>query len=288
MTNPLPARSSLPMANPLPMTLARRLALIIGVPAVLLVIGWTALTAIAWAGQGSFRVNLRVPVHSRTVTMAVEGQVSLRRGAAGLIRVTGTAHYALVRPSISWQSTSAGTSIRSRCRNLTGPCSFDYAVAIPGGVVASISDAAGDLTASGLSGRLTLAAESGAIRASALAGDVQISDQSGDITVAGLSGPDVIIKDESGNIGATGLTVQGVTVTDQSGDITLTFASVPRRVSVSCASGNIRLVLPRGPTAYRVDAHTSSGTTDTDVPTNSASAYVITATDQSGDISITR
>jgi hypothetical protein len=33
----------------------------------LLAIGWTALTAVAWAGLGSYRVNLAAPVHGATV-----------------------------------------------------------------------------------------------------------------------------------------------------------------------------------------------------------------------------
>lgn len=272
------------------MTTGRRVALAIGVPLAVATIGWTALTLVALAGQASYRVDLRVPVHSRTVAVAVDsGQISLRRGTAGLVRITGTAHYALIRPSITSQSTFEQTSVRSSCRSLTWPCSFDYAVAIPGGVDTKISDAVGHLTASGLGGRLALESDAGDIRASALTGDVLISDQSGDITAADLSGRDLVIKDQSGNISATGLTVSGVTVTNGSGDITLTFASVPARVLVTSEAGNINLLLPHGSTAYRVDARTSSGTTNLhDVPTDASSPHVITVTDQSGDISITR
>ena len=296
------------MTKSLPMTPGRRVALAIGVPVALVIIGWTALTAVAWAGQGSYRVHLRIPVRSHTLTLAVNsGQVSLRGRGTGIVRVTGTAHYSLVRPRVHWHSTSSGTSIHSSCENLTGPCSLDFAVTMPAGLTTDVSDDSGDLAASGLHGRVTLRAQSGNIEASAMTAGVLLSDQSGDITAAGLSGPSVIIKDSSGNVTADRLTGPSVTIKDQSGDVTaaglknpdmtvtdqsgniaLTFASVPARVQVTCDSGDVKVVLPGGSTTYRVDARTSSGSTSVQVPRNPASPHVITVTDQSGNITITR
>jgi DUF4097 and DUF4098 domain-containing protein YvlB len=171
---------------------------------------------------------------------------------------------------------------------VTGPCSFDYQVAMPAGAAADVTDGSGDLAARGLHGPVTLHTDSGQISATALTGDVLISNQSGDVTAAGLSGRNVVIRAGSGNIAATGLTGPGVTVTNQSGDVTLIFASVPGRVRVTCDSGNIKLVLPPGNTAYHLEARTSSGTTDLRVPKDTSSPHVITVTDQSGDISVTR
>ena len=50
------------MTGPLPLTKVRRLVLIIGVPLVFAVIAWAGLTAVAYAGQGSYPVRLAVPV----------------------------------------------------------------------------------------------------------------------------------------------------------------------------------------------------------------------------------
>ena len=58
------------MTNRLPMTPARWAALVIGIPLALLVIGWTALTAVAFAGLGSSRVSLAVPFHGRTAVVS--------------------------------------------------------------------------------------------------------------------------------------------------------------------------------------------------------------------------
>ena len=69
-------------------------------------------------------------------------------------------------------------------------------------------------------------------------------------------------------------------------DITVVFTKVPDLVKVSDSSGNIKLVFPPGPTAYRVSSNTSSGQTSVNVPQSLTSPHVISVTDQSGDITI--
>jgi hypothetical protein len=276
------------MTEPLRMTTARRFVLIAGTPVALLIIGWTALTAVAWAGQGSYRVNLDVATRGRPASLTVDsGELSIGPGAPGRLRVTGTARYALARSVVKWQSGPAGVSVSSRCRQLTGPCSFDYAVAVPPVGIAAVEDSSGDMTARGLTGRLTLRAGSGNIRVSSLSGKVRISDGSGDVSGSSLLGPELTISDDSGNVTLTGLASPDVTETSQSGDTTLTFASVPARVQVSADSGNVTLVLPPGAAAYRVTARSSDAIPAVHVPTNSSSPHVITVTDQSGNITIT-
>ena len=56
-------------------------------------------------------------------------------------------------------------------------------------------------------------------------------------------------------------------------------------MSIENGSGNITLVLPRGP-SYQVDARSSSGQVGVGVKTRPSAAYVISAIDGSGDISI--
>lgn len=276
------------MTKPLRMTTARRFFLIAGTPVALLIIGWTALTAVAWAAQGSYRVNLDIATRGRPASLTVgAGELSIGPGAPGRLRVTGTARYALARSVVKWQSGPAGASVSSRCRQLTGPCSFVYAVAVPPGGIAAVEDSSGDMTASGLTGRLTLQAGSGNVRVSSLSGKVRISDGSGDVTGSSLTGPELTISDDSGNVTLTGLASPDVTETSQSGNTTLTFASVPARVQVSADSGNVTLVLPPGAAAYRVTARSSDAIPAVRVPTNSSSPHVITVTDQSGNITIT-
>jgi hypothetical protein len=275
------------MTEPLRMTTARRFFLIAGTPLALLIIGWTALTAVAWAAQGSYRVNLDVATRGRPVSLTVDsGELSIGPGAPGRLRVTGTARYALARSTVKWQSGPAGVSVSSRCRQLTGPCSFAYAVAVPPGGIAVVEDSSGDMTVRGLAGRLTLRAGSGNVRVSSLPAEVRISDGSGDVSGSSLTGPELTISDDSGNVTLTGLASPAVTVASQSGNTTLTFARVPARVQVSADSGNVTLVLPPGAAAYRVAARSSDGSTVVHVPTNLTSLHVITVTDQSGNITI--
>lgn len=258
------------MSAPLPMTPGRIVALVIGVPLAMLVIGSTAVHEIAWAAQASYPVSLNLPVRGGAVTIAVDsGRLRVGPTADDRLRLTGTAHYSIARSRVTWSSTASGVSVNSQCRFPMGPCSFDYQIAVPAGRRAVISDSSGDLTLRGLSGPVHAELDSGNVRASGLSGAVTIEDNSGDITV-------------------TGLTSRQVTASADSGDITLTFTGVPDRVLVSDLSGDVRLVLPRGSTFYRVNARTSDGHTTVRVPHSPSATHVITVTNLSGNISITQ
>lgn len=278
------------MTSPLPMTAGRWVALVIGTPLALVAIGWTALTAVAWAGLGTTRVSLAVPVQPhQTAAVSVDtGDVSVSPGVAGLIRVHGILRYSLVAPQASWQRTPSAVTLHSRCRVPAGECSLDYAVTVPPAGRSEISVASGDLTATGLAGTVTLKSESGDVTAARIAGSATIGDESGDIVVSALSAGRAVITDASGNIDGTRVSSQDLTVRDLSGDITVVFTTVPATVTVSDSSGDITLVLPHGPAAYRVLASATSGNTTVTVPKSAFSPHVITATDQSGNITITQ
>ena len=119
------------MTGSLPMTPGRWVALVIGTPLALLVIGWTALSAVAWAGLGSYQFNLAMPVHGPAVAVSVdEGDISVGPGPAGRLRVHGTLRYSLVRPQLRWQRSPSAIALHSHCRVPTGLCSFGDWVAI--------------------------------------------------------------------------------------------------------------------------------------------------------------
>ena len=281
--------SSVPITagRPLPMTPWRRVALVIGTPLALLAIGYTALTAVAWAGLGSYRVNLAVPVHGRITAIGVDsGDVRISPGPGHLIRVRGTVRYSIVRPHLNWQRSRSGIAFRSTCELPTGECSFNYAITVPPSNRSEITDGSGDVTATGLAGTTVLTDASGNITATRLSGSTTISDNSGDIVVTSPAGGRVLIMNDSGDITGTGVSSQVLTAQDQSGDISVVFTKIPQRVQVSDSSGDITLVLPPGPTTYLVTASTSSGSTSINVPRSPTSPHVISATDQSGNITI--
>jgi hypothetical protein len=258
------------MTTPLPMTRGRRLALGIGVPLALILIGWTAVNEVAFAGIGSNPVRLDVPVHSGALRLGVgSADVRFTQAAGEQIRLTGKATYSIVRPTLTWKTSPAGVTLYPDCRFPTGVCGFALTAVLPAGLPLTIGDGDGNMTLQGLSGRVTASDNSGNILGSALSGTADLQAGSGDIRIGGLTSADVTASDNSGNV-------------------TLTFAKVPDRVVVSAGSGDVTLVLPPGPTLYHITAIASDGTSATHhVPASSASRHVIHVTDGSGNISIT-
>jgi Putative adhesin len=288
------------------LTRARRAVLVLGVPAVLAVLGWGAYNAVALADQVSYRVHVSAPVTGRRVSVSIgSADATFLPGSGRRILVNAALRGSLARPSFSWQSTAAGLALHSSCPPMmVGSCSLSYVIMAPGGLPVAVSDESGDLTvnnlggrvtlkdssgnlnAAGLSGTVSLAEGSGDVGASGLSGAVSVSDYSGDITVSGLRGGSVRLTSNSGEIAVTGLTGTKVVGRNGSGDITLTFTRVPRHVDVTDGSGNITIVLPPGATRYHVDARDVAGNAAVSVPQSRSSPYNITATDGSGNINI--
>jgi len=285
MTSPLPVMTG----RPLPMTAWRWVALVIGTPLALLAIGYTALTAVAFAGLGSYQINLATPVAGRTAVVNVDsGNVTVRPGPAGQLRVHGNLRYSLVRPRVSWRRSASRIAVRSHCHVPVGICLLNYTVTVPAGVRSSVTDGSGDLFTSGLTGSFTLKDGSGDITAARLSGTPTISDQAGDIFVSSISGTRAVITNSAGDITASGVSSRNLTVTNQAGDISVTFTKVPDRVRISDSAGDITLVLPPGPTTYRVSASASSGSTTISVPRSQTSPHLISVTSQSGDVTISQ
>lgn len=257
------------MTTPLPMTWGRRLALVIGVPLALAVIGWTGFNEVAFAAVGSYRVRLDVPLHGRTVRLSVNSANARVTQAAGdRLRVSGKATYSIVRSTVTWHYSPSGVAVSPDCHFPAGVCGLDLQAVLPAGRPAFLSDSSGDMTLQGLSGRVRADDNSGDINGSALSGDADLRAGSGNITIDGLSSA-------------------RVTASDNSGDVTLTFTKVPDRVIVTAGSGNVSLVLPPGRALYRVSANASSGSRVVSVPTSSESQHVIAVSDGSGNITIT-
>ncbi len=253
----------------MPMTPARRVILILGVPVAFAFLLAAAYNAVAQTYQVGYHVHVSTPPGGQRARVSIDNADAIvRPGADSRIVVDGTLRGSLRRPAFSWRPAAAGLVLHSSCPlGFTGQCTMAYDVSVPRGLRVTVTDATGDLTVSGFSGQVTLSDGSGDIAASALSGSVRLSDGSGDIAVVGLAGADVT--------GAEG-----------SGDITLTFTTVPRRVDVTAASGDITLILPRGPTAYQVSASSTSGDVSDLLKQQSSSPCVIVASSDSGDVSI--
>ena len=94
-------------------------------------------------------------------------------------------------------------------------------------------------------------------------------------------------SDGQGDITVWGIANEIVTASDRAGSITLTFTSVPDRVVVTDALGEVKIVLPPGLTVYNVSAHGRLGKTSIGVPTSPLSKHLISVNNSSGNIVIT-
>jgi hypothetical protein len=275
------------MSTPLPMTKGRFLALLLGVPVAFALIAWTGLTEVAYAGLGSYPVQLAVPVHGSTVSLSAgAADVQVAQATGSTLRLTGKATYSLFRSDVTWQTTPSGVIISPQCHFFVGICSFSFHAVLPAGKRAVLSDGSGNLTLRGLTGPVIAGSGSGDVQANVLTGTVNLQTGSGNITGSALSGPKVTLKAGSGNVAFDSLESQDVVVTDGSGNIDLTFTRAPTRVKVTNSSGNVNLVLPRG-VRYQVNATTNSGNRNVGVLQTSAPDHVITVTDGSGNVSVT-
>jgi len=263
-----PAGKGSGSARALPLTRARRIALVVGVPLCLLLTAYTGLSLVADVGQGHFPVNYALPAGTGKATVSVSGgDVTVRQAAGTDARLTGTATYSLIRPDLKTRHITGGVAIRYNCMVPAGNCGLDATLSVPAQTVASVSTGGGDATAVGTTG------------------DVTLSTDGGDVTADRVSGV-LSLSTGGGSIHGTAITAPRVTAHSGGGDIEIVFTAVPRDVRVDTGGGNVTIVVPAGSAQYHVTANTDGGTVSDSVPINTSSPNVITATSGGGDITI--
>lgn len=267
----------------LPMTPARRTALVFGVPitvALILVCVslWArgALEVFANHDQVGYSVAVSAPV--------VGGQVKVTSGNGDMvfrtsrtaqdISVRGHLSGDLARPTFSHQSTAAGLNLVSGCNVPFGNCDVSFTVTAPAGLPVTLNDAFGNLTAGHLSGPVSLSNNSGDIYTSDLGGRIRLNDQFGTIWARQLHGTMRLVNN-SGDINAFGLTGP-IQLNDQFGTI-----------NSSQLNGSTRLVNNSG------DINVSGATGDTwlqdaygNITVTGLAAATATAANTSGDITL--
>jgi|GEM_PF-943546 len=299
------------MAAALPMTRVRWAILAAGLPVVLALIGFVsygwvnqAVVYLASQSQVGYSVGFSVPAAGgRARVTTSNGNLTVRAGPSRQIVVRGGLSSSFARPHFSYRSTAAGLALDPQCRVPRGTCSFDFGLTVPAGLPVNVSDSFGELNARGLRGTVALSDNSGNLAASRLTGTIHLGDTFGTLTASGLSGRilldnnsgdirasgvtgDTRLQDSFGTIAVTGLAADDVVASNNSGDIRLAFTRVPQRVNVTDSFGAITIVLPRGATEYRVTTHDSFGATNVRVPRSPTARNVITASNNSGDITI--
>ena len=236
----------------LPLTPARRVALLIGVPACLALIGFAGLNIVAPLGDGHFHFSHTFPAGARSLSLTnAGGNVVLEQVAAGPARLSGSGYYSIVSPNFTQHATASSAVFGINCNFPVGHCGLNITVSVPTGTAMTVSTGGGDLTA----------------------------DQA--------TGDHLTLDTDGGNIQAVGVAATRLAARSNGGNIEIVLTVVPRDVTVSTDGGNVTIVVPRGNTQYRVSASTSSGTvTDNTIPTDDASPHEITATSGGGNITI--
>jgi Toastrack DUF4097 len=252
----------------LDLTRGRRWALALGLPFVLAAIGFGGLTYVAYAGQDSYRVPPTAAPAGATVAVSVgSGNINISPSPDPMAHLSGSVHYSLIRPSVTWTTTASGLHIKGPDCFWVGNCGATLTLTVPPSRQLQASSGSGNVTARDLDGAATLGAGSG------------------DIRINGFGGASLGLHAGSGNISGSGLASPQVEAHDGSGDVSLSFSQPPDQVTVRASSGNITVVVPAG-TAYQINAHTGSGSTHVEVPTDPGSHHVLNLSDGSGNIRV--
>jgi hypothetical protein len=268
------------------MTPGRWLALAIGVPVALALIGWTGFSFVSDLGQASFPVNRTIPLeHGRLVASMDGADIVLRPGHAenGQARLTGTAHYSLLRPDF----TVHGGDLNFQCRIPTGNCGLDARLAVPPRTAVSLATGGGNMQVSGLQSSLTLNSGGGDVTVSGPEGPVTVDTGGGNLTAGDLGGT-LRFSTGGGDANGHGLFAPTVTTDSGGGNVTLVFTRPPANLTVTSGGGDITILLPRGATEYAITSRPGGGDysrADT-VPINSAAPDKITVDSGGGNIRI--
>ena len=268
------------------MTPGRWLALAVGVPVALALIGWTGFSLVATLGQASFPVNTTIPLEHGRLTANLNGaDIVLRPGHAenGQARLTGTAHYSLLRPHFAVH----GGNLDFQCRIPTGNCGLDARLAVPPRTTVSLGTGGGNMQVSGLQSNLTLNSGGGDVTVSGPEGPVTADTGGGNLTAGDLGGT-LRFSTGGGDVNGNGLFAPTVTTDSGGGNVTLVFTSPPTNLDVTSGGGDITILLPPGQTEYAITNSPGGGdySRASSVPINSASANKITVDSGGGNIRI--
>lgn len=201
---------------------------------------------------------------TRVEVMSDSGEVEIRTGADGEVKVDRRLHWYSDKPKVdeTWDGTTF--KVVSDC---SGNCGIDYVITVPPNV------------------SVLLDMDSGSGTVSNVTGTVEATLDSGDLDLIGLSNT-LTVTTSSGNLDGSRLTSKNVTLNVDSGDIDIAFAEAPTLLALEAESGNIDVKVPVSPDGYKVTADADSGSTDIEVTKNDLSTHVITASVDSGDVRV--
>jgi hypothetical protein len=295
---PVPPSGAQGPSGALRMTTGRWVALAVGVPVALALIGWTGFSLITTVARGSYPFSYTLPVDDGQVAVNINaGNVTVREApGSSTARLTGIVQYGLVRPGISENTTPTGVNIGMNCDGIDTSCGMTSSLDVPARTAVTLWSNGGDVAASGFSSGMTLSAGGGNVAATDLAGDLQLDTGGGDLSANGLTGT-INVGTEGGNVNASDWTGTGIIRVDTGGgdlnangltgnfqlaaeggnvdvggmnsgsvnldsgggDVTLVFAQAPQNLFISAEGGNVTVILPPGKTTYGLSLPDTQG-----------------------------
>jgi hypothetical protein len=263
----------------------RRVALVAGLLLALLFTGCAAMQVAGWTVGAVERTSREVvpgPVRELRVD-AGAGDITIVPALSGDVTIVTRATGSLHRPQLQVGVNGTDVTLTGGCSALNfGRCDAATVVHVPPGTAVTVNAASGDISASGITAPVQLITASGDVSASGLTGGADLRTSSGDVQARDLAGR-VRLESASGDVQAANLRASSVRANSSSGEVALSFLSAPGDVDAETASGDVRVLLPRGKEAYRVEARTDNGDREIAVSRNATSARVIRARTNSGD-----
>lgn len=278
VTGPRPARGGLRM------TPGRRVALAIGVPVALVLIGWTGFGLVSALGQASYPVHVTIPLQNgRLVADTGGGDVTLHQDQvrSSTARLTGTVRYSLVRPRL----TVTSTGIRLRCSIPTGNCGLSATLDVPADTAVNLTTGGGNAQLSGIESDVVLNSAGGDVTISRVGGTVKMATGGGNVTASDLGGI-LQFSTDGGDIYADGLSAPQLTLESGGGNDTVAFTTAPANLTIVSDGGDVTLLLPHGSTRYAITTSPGGGNYRASVPTDPASPDKISVDSGGGNISI--
>lgn len=267
---PAPVPTAAPPRTPPPSgVLALR---VVGLVGTLSLVAALAAGLVAGFFEQRVRTDTAVPANVRSVDVDVSaGDVTVVAAAEGATGVTTTRRWSVREPRVTTTVSAGGTvSVRSECVGglaWVGTCSADVVVRVPAGTVVRAVSSSGDVRVDGTSAQVTARTTSGDIRLVATSGAVSARTTAGDVTVE---------ASRSTQVDASAAT----------GDVRVVLDAVPDLVRARTSTGDVTVLVPPGPTTYRVTASTPVGDRTVEVPEDTSSTHLVDATTAVGDVKV--
>ncbi len=269
------------------MTPGRWVALALGVPVALALIGWSAFSLVAWIGQASFPVSTSIPLQDGHLVASTGGgdlTVHQDQARSSTARLTGTVQYSLVRPHL----TIDGAGVHLDCRLPTGNCGLNAVLDVPLDTAVNLASEGGNMQVSGIDSDVTLNSGGGDVTVSGVGGIADVTTGGGNLTASDL-GSIRQFSTDGGDVNGTDLFAPQVTTESGGGNVTLVFTRVPVNLNITSDGGDITILLPHGSTSYAITYQTEGGDYSAQVPqapTGSSSSNKIIVNSGGGNISI--